>query len=66
MLKALYVRWCRKHGPGGMTFSANAWKVAQETGDTYWRIKIDGWWMVLFSECNHCQSCYQKHFRQEP
>lgn len=65
-MRRLYVNLCRKYGPGGMTYSAWAWKRAQDGGDTFWRSKIDGLWLLLFSEANHCQSCYQKHFRQEP
>lgn len=66
MLKALYVKFCRRWGPRGLTFSAYAWVIAQETGDVWLRNRIDGAWLFWRSEANHCQSCYQKHFRQEP
>jgi hypothetical protein len=63
-LKRLYVRICRKVGPGGMTLSAWAWKHSLDTGNVWWRCKIDGLWLILFSEANHCQRCYQLNFRQ--
>lgn len=66
MLKALYLRFCRRWGPGGMTYSAWAWVRSRETGCTFWRDRIDGAWLFWRSEANHCQSCFQKHFRQEP
>lgn len=67
MLKALYVRACRRWGPRGMTYSAWAWVLSREEGgSTFWRDRIDGLWLLLFSQANHCQSCFQKHFRQEP
>lgn len=59
-MRRLYVQFCRKYGPGGMTFSAYSWKVAQETGNTFWRDRIDGLWLLLGLGHHHCQSSFQR------
>jgi hypothetical protein len=57
----LYLSFCRRWGPrGGMTYSAYAWLIAQETGNTFWRDRIDGAWLLFGGGHNHCQSDYQK------
>jgi hypothetical protein len=43
-----------------MTYSAYAWLIAQETGDTFWRDRIDGAWLLFGGGHNHCQSDFQK------
>lgn len=59
-MKALYFALCKRWGPEGMTYSAHAWKVAQETGNTFWRDRIDGAWLLFGGGHNHCQSRFQR------
>jgi hypothetical protein len=65
----LYVRLCRRFGPRingrRATVSAWAWNRAQETGDTWWRDRIDGAWLLCGGGSNHCQSQFQKE-RHKP
>lgn len=60
MVCKLYVRLCRRWGPGGMTISAWAWVHAQETGNVWYRNRIDGVFLFLVGQANHCQSQFQK------
>lgn len=60
MLKALYVKFCRRWGPRGLTFSAYAWVRAQETGDVWLRNRIDGLFLLLLGQSQHCQAQYQR------
>ena len=60
MLKALYVKFCRRWGPRGLTFSAWAWVYAQETGNVWFRNRIDGLFLLLIGQANHCQSQFQR------
>lgn len=68
MVCKLYVRLCRKWGPRWngqrLTVSAWAWVRAQETGDKWWRNRIDGLALFLRGEANHCQACFQRHQRR--
>jgi hypothetical protein len=59
-MRKFYVRLCRKWGPGGMTLSAYSWRVAQKTGNTFWRDRIDGAWLLFGGGHNHCQSAFQR------
>lgn len=59
----LYRLACRRWGPGGMTISAWAWLHAQETGDTFLRDRIDGLFLLLAGNRNHCQASYQRQTR---
>lgn len=67
MLCFLYRFLCRRLGPqsGGvrLTLSAYAWVVFQKTGNSRWRDRIDGWWLLRYGERDHCQSSYQLHQR---
>lgn len=62
-LKRLYVQFCRRFGPGGMTFSAWAWKHAQDTGNVWYRNRIDGLFLFFVGQANHCQSQFQREYR---
>jgi hypothetical protein len=57
MLKKFYVRICRRRW--GLSLSALAWLRAKE-GRPWFRDRIDGWWLLFFSDHNHCQSSYQR------
>lgn len=59
-MRRLYVRFCQRFGPGGLTYSAWAWKHAQDTGDTWLRNRIDGLFLLLAGQHNHCQSQFQR------
>jgi hypothetical protein len=59
-VKKLYVRFCKRWGPRGMTFSAFAWVYAQETGNVWFRNRIDGLFLFLVGQANHCQSQFQR------
>lgn len=61
---SLYVAICRRWGPRGLTISAYAWVIAQETGNTRLRNFIDGLWLVFRNKAQHCQAHWQRHFRQ--
>jgi hypothetical protein len=56
----LYTRICRTWGPRGLTLSAFAWVHAQETGNVWWRNRIDGAFLLLAGQANHCQSQFQR------
>jgi hypothetical protein len=56
----LYVRLCRRFGPGGMTYSSWAWKHAQDTGNTFYRDRIDGLFLLVLGKRNHCQASFQR------
>lgn len=62
-MKRLYVLACRKWGPDGLTFSAYAFKRAQETGHVFWRVRIDGLFMLLAGQEQHCQQQHQRETR---
>lgn len=59
-MKRLYRALCRRFGPRGLTLSAFAWVYAQETGSTWLRNRIDGAFLLLLGQANHCQSQFQK------
>lgn len=59
----LYVRCCRKWGPGGMTFSSWAWVHARQTGNTFYRDRIDGLFLLVLGAHNHCQASHQRENR---
>lgn len=60
----LYVRLCRKWGPriNGKRVTVSAWAFwrAKETGDTWLRDKIDGFFLLVRGERQHCQMQFQK------
>jgi hypothetical protein len=60
MLPRLYLALCKRWGPRGLTISAWAWIHAQETGDAWWRNRIDGAFLFLMGQANHCQSQFQR------
>lgn len=60
----LYLWICKRYGPGKLTLSAWAWKHAQETGNTLYRDRIDGLFLFLMGQRNHCQAQYQREIRQ--
>lgn len=62
-MKALYLRICRRWGPDGLTLSAYAWKVFLLTGNAFWRDRIDGVFLLVFSQRNHCQAQWQRESR---
>ena len=66
-IKRLYVRLCLRWGPTykgqRVTFSAWAWARAQDTGDVWFRNRIDGAFLFFRSEHNHCQSRFQREVR---
>jgi hypothetical protein len=64
-MKKLYVAVCRRVGPGGLTISAWAWKRAQDTGDAWMRNRIDGLFLLLLGQANHCQAQYQRESRSD-
>jgi hypothetical protein len=64
-MRQIYRALCRRYGPGGMTLSAWAWKYAQETGNTWPRKRIDGLFLLLAGQANHCQAQYQRETRQD-
>ena len=66
MVCRLYKKFCRRYGPRGMTFSAFAWVYAQETGNTFYRDRIDGLWLLIFGVHHHCQSAFQRQRRAKP
>jgi hypothetical protein len=65
MVCRLYCWACRRIGPRvngkRVTFSAWAWHRAQETGDTFYKDRIDGLFLLLLGSRNHCQAAFQRH-----
>ncbi len=59
-LKRVYVAACRRWVRGGLTLSALAFKHAQDTGDRFWRNRIDGWFLLFCGEEQHCQTRFQR------
>jgi hypothetical protein len=59
-MRKFYVSLCRKHGPCGMTLSAWAFKYSQETGCVWFRNRIDGLFLLLVGQANHCQAQFQR------
>jgi hypothetical protein len=59
----LYRRVCRRWGPRGLTLSAWAWVYAQESGCVFWRNRIDGLFLFLIGQANHCQAQFQRETR---
>jgi hypothetical protein len=55
-----YLWLCRRYGPGGMTLSSWAWKHAQDTGNTFYRDRIDGLFLLVAGHRNHCQAMFQR------
>lgn len=64
-MRKLYVAFCRRYGPGGLTLSAWAWKHAQDTGNVWFRNRVDGLFLLLAGQANHCQAQYQRETRQD-
>lgn len=62
-MRKLYIAFCRRWGPDRMTFSAWAWKHAQETGSPFWRNRIDGLFLLIAGQANHCQAQFQRETR---
>jgi hypothetical protein len=59
----LYFLACKRWGPDRMTISAWAWVYARETGDTFYRDRIDGLILLLTGGRNHCQAAFQRQQR---
>jgi hypothetical protein len=59
-MRKLYMRLCRRFCPYGLSLSALAWKHAQDTGNTFYRDRIDGLFLLLAGDRNHCQAQFQK------
>jgi hypothetical protein len=64
-MKRLYRVVCKRWGPEKLTLSAYAWKYAQETGNTFWRDRIDGLFLLLIGQKNHCQQQHQRETRAD-
>jgi hypothetical protein len=64
-MKAFYVRWCRKYGPDGLTISAWAFKHSRDTGSVWVRNRIDGIFLLLAGQANHCQAQFQRESSAE-
>lgn len=64
-MKALYRSLCKRFGPRGLTFSAWAWVHAQETGNAFWRDRIDGLFLLILGQHNHSQAQYQRETRSD-
>lgn len=62
-MRRLYLAICKRWGPERLTLSAYAWKKAMATGDHSMRIRIDGLFMVLTTQCGHCQQQFQRETR---
>lgn len=58
-LRNAYYRWCKKHGPQRLTFSAWAHVRARE-GKPWLRNRIDGLFLLLAGQHQHCQSQHQR------
>jgi hypothetical protein len=63
MVRKLYRNLCKRYAPQGLTFSALAWKRAVDTGDKFWRNRIDGLFLLLAGQENHCQQQFQRDTR---
>jgi hypothetical protein len=50
---------CRRWCPGGLTLSALAYKRAL-AGRPFWRDRLDGFFLLFFSQHQHCQADYQR------
>lgn len=59
-MRRMYVAFCRRWGPDGYTLSAWAFKHSQETGDVWLRNRIDGLFLLLIGQSQHCQAQYQR------
>lgn len=55
-----YLSFCKRWGPRRLTFSAWAWAVFTETGDSYWRDRFDGALLFWRGERDHCKSQFQR------
>jgi hypothetical protein len=64
-MKRLYVSICRKWGPEGLTLSAYAHKLAK-AGRPFWRDRIDGAFLLFFSQHQHCQQQWQREKSFQP
>lgn len=60
MVCRLYRAASKRWGPDGLTLSAFAFKYAQETGNVFWRVKVDAIFMLLTGQEQHCQQQYQR------
>ena len=62
-MKRLY-RWaCKRWGPRGLTFSAWAWQHFAATGNSFWRDRFDGLFLLLVGQREHCQRQWQRETR---
>jgi hypothetical protein len=63
MVCRFYRAFCRKWGPRidgrRVTFSGAAFVRARE-GRPFWRDRIDGFFLLVFSQHQHCQASYQR------
>lgn len=62
MLKKLYCLACRRWRRCGLTFSASAHVRAME-GRPWARNRIDGLFLLLFGQQQHCQQQHQRETR---
>jgi hypothetical protein len=63
-MRKFYVSLSKRFGPRGMTLSAWAWVHAQETGSVWLRNRIDGAFLLLLGQSQHCQAQYQRERNQ--
>lgn len=54
----VYVRLCKRKW--GTTLSALAYLRARR-GSPFWRNRIDGLFLLVFSQHQHCQASYQRN-----
>jgi hypothetical protein len=66
MVCKLYRRLCRKWGPRGLTLSGYAFVRARETGNTFWRDRLDGFFLLFLGHRQHCQASFQRSKRIHP
>ena len=62
-MRRLYYLACKRFGPRKLTLSAYAWARFKETGNSYWRDRIDGVALFFRSERDHCQGQFQREMR---
>jgi hypothetical protein len=62
MVCRLYVWACRKWRRSKLTFSASAFQRAT-AGRGWWRNRIDGFFLLFFSQHRHCRHHYRRETR---
>jgi hypothetical protein len=66
LYRALCRRWGPRHEGRRLTLSAWAWVHAQETGNVWFRNRIDGAWLLFGGVHAHCQSAFQRGRKRQP